>query len=211
MTSEVPYLSYEYIRKEAVGFLRRMHPSLTVPIPVEEIAELELNLGILPLPNLWNDFGLSGFLSSDRTRIIVDEYQMMHYEQKYRFTIAHELGHFALHKEYYERLSFTHADEYIEWVNSVNDKLLRRLEAQADIFAGVLLVPPQPLLDACKRLLREPAAEIAPLGDASELFSDYFSEDIAKEFNVSPDVVRIQIGKERIPGKLAPVLCRLAR
>lgn len=50
----VPRLNYEEIRKKANSFLEGHHPTKTIPIPIEEIAEFKLKLDIVPLPGLRN-------------------------------------------------------------------------------------------------------------------------------------------------------------
>ena len=61
---------------------------------------------------------------------------------RYIFTIAHELGHHYLHSsnEWFEYYSLIHRDtEEIEY--SLTENQLKRLEIQANIFAAELLVP----------------------------------------------------------------------
>ena len=106
MTLEIPYLTYSDIGKRAQDFLSQYHPSLELPIPIEAIIDVKIGLDIVPFPNLYKDYGLSGYLSCDRTAIFVDEVQSDQYEEKYRYTLAHELGHYVLHRSCYEDLPF---------------------------------------------------------------------------------------------------------
>ena len=106
MNIEVPTLSYENIREIAEQFLAVHWPSRTIPIPIEEIIELNLKINIAPLPNLWRDFRIDGYLNSNRNTICVDQYQYETLNEKYRFTLAHELGHYLLHEEIYKSGDF---------------------------------------------------------------------------------------------------------
>ena len=45
-------LSYEQIRGRATEFLKQHHPSGTIPIPIEHIAEADLGIDIVPVPGL---------------------------------------------------------------------------------------------------------------------------------------------------------------
>ena len=59
---KAPYLKYEMIRSIADSFLRRYHPSLELPIPIERIAENDFNICISPLNNLLKMILTSAYL-----------------------------------------------------------------------------------------------------------------------------------------------------
>ncbi len=50
--SALEILSYEDIRKRADDFLISHHPERSIPIPIEEIIEFQLDIHISPLPGL---------------------------------------------------------------------------------------------------------------------------------------------------------------
>ena len=52
------------IEAAAEAFLRKYHPSRTVPVPIEEILDLQLRLNIIPVPGLFNH-SIDAFLSAD--------------------------------------------------------------------------------------------------------------------------------------------------
>jgi len=125
MTFMVPYLNYEDVREHARIFLEKYHPLLQLPIPIEWIIESDLGLHIHPFPNLYRIFGQSGFLGRERKVIYIDEYQYDNFVEKYRFSLAHEVGHFVMHESLYEGLSFNSEQEYIEWLHSMATELIR--------------------------------------------------------------------------------------
>jgi len=94
MTFQAPYLTYRNVGHFVDDFLAKYHPSFQLPIPIEGIIEFDLDLDIVPIPNLYRNFSQSGFLSADLTKIFIDEYQYDNFVEKYRFTLAHEIGHF---------------------------------------------------------------------------------------------------------------------
>ena len=57
---------------------------------------------------------------------------------RFRFTMAHELGHFLLHVKSFEKLGVTSCGDTEE---TLSDKNARRLEYQANHFASCLLMP----------------------------------------------------------------------
>jgi hypothetical protein len=92
----IEYLRYEIITQKAEEFLSRYHPSVTIPIPIEEIAEFKLEVDIVPIPNLRRDFETDGFTSTDLKQIYVDEHLFSEFPARYRFTLAHEVAHIVL-------------------------------------------------------------------------------------------------------------------
>lgn len=61
-------LSYQDLRRIAEGFLQQYHPSASIPVPIEEIAEAKLGIDIVPVPGLQetlrsDDYGVVGFIS----------------------------------------------------------------------------------------------------------------------------------------------------
>ena len=52
-----------------------------------------MGLDIVPINNLYRDFGLSGFVTRDCSAIFADQYQADSCGEKYGFTLAHEIGH----------------------------------------------------------------------------------------------------------------------
>lgn len=75
MILDIPYLNYSDIGQKAQTFLAQYHPSLVLPVPIEEVVDLKMGINIFPFPRLYKDHGLNGFLSRDRTTIYVDELQ----------------------------------------------------------------------------------------------------------------------------------------
>ncbi|RZB31706.1 MAG: hypothetical protein SRB1_01325 [Desulfobacteraceae bacterium Eth-SRB1] len=118
MTFKTSYLTYRHVGEYVEDFLKKYHSSLKLPIPIEWIIESDLGLHIVPFPNLYKIFSQSGFLSADRTKIFIDEYQYDNFVEKYRFTLAHEIGHFIMHKSLYEGLPFNSEQEFIEYLQS---------------------------------------------------------------------------------------------
>lgn len=201
-----PRFSYDQIRKIVQEFLNTYHPSLELPIPIEEIIDLKLKLNISPFPNLYRTWRQNGFLSSDLTTITVDEYQYNNYWQKYRFTLAHELGHFILHRNVYESFNFSdQIDEYIKWRMSIPGVVIDTLERQSDNFAGLILVPEKTLFSECKQTIEKYKSEIKEFlssGIEPEEIWEYLPQKIAIAYDVSPIVMDIRIDKDKISSRI---------
>ena len=144
--AKIPIHSYEALRKKADDFLRTYNPSGTIPIPIEEIVELEFNINIIPVLALQREFKVEGFTSSDLKNIYVDEYVYTDYLNRYRFTLAHEIGHIVLHRNLYSENLFSSIAEWKEFINSMTEEEHGWLEYQGYAFDGLILVPRENLI-----------------------------------------------------------------
>jgi len=192
---KVPFKNHNHIRIAAESFLKKHHPKDIYPIPIEEIVEFQLRLDIIPLPNLHRAFDIDGFLSSDRTSISIDESVYQSRPGRYRFTIAHEVGHFILHKDLYEQHAFETTEEWKRFIEHFPEKEYSWFEWQAYEFAGLILVPPHHLnkrLKYCKK-------QIESIGIKSEaVVADRAIELLAKDFVVSREVIQRRLSRDEI-------------
>lgn len=138
---DVPWIDYETLRQRADEFRRRFDVTEVV-CPIERIAEFGLGLDIIPVPDLHTNRDISGYLTADRSAIMVDAYCCDHREGTFRYTLAHELAHLELHADLWERLRFENAAEWRDAIASVlTDEQYSAIEWQANAFAGLVLVP----------------------------------------------------------------------
>ena len=193
MKLRIPYLTYADIGQKAQAFLNQYHPSFEIPIPIEEIIELKIGLNIFPFPRLFKDHGLNGFLSRDLTTINVDEFQFDQLNEKYRFTLAHELGHYVLHKSFYENLPmFETTDEYVKWRISVPSEEMTWFETHGDWFAEQVLVPTDRLTDICQEVVAKYQDVFSNLDRIPDDIWSYISNEVASFFEVNAPVVEIK-------------------
>jgi Zn-dependent peptidase ImmA (M78 family) len=190
----VPRLSYEQIRAQADNFLAQYNPSKKIPVPIEEIVEFSLCLNIIPLPDLQKTFDIVGFISSDFKSINVDKFVLENRERRYRFSLAHEVGHFWLHKDCLSVFTFNSIEEWKRFEFDIDDESNAWLEFQANSFGGLVLVPKEHLA-SCKKSLEEQIrkAGMDSTTDAAQLI---VAERLAVEFNVSKEVINIRLQKD---------------
>lgn len=81
-----------------------------------------------------------------------------------RFSIAHEIGHYVLHKNLIAKLRTSSYEAWKEMQQDLLEALWGRAEFQAREFAGRLLVPPSLLVQELKVLkpLIEQAKKVVP-------------------------------------------------
>ena len=66
------YISYEKIEKEANKFLNDYNPNRDIPVPIEEIVEIKLEISIVPKMGMLSRHGIDAFLSYDFTELYID-------------------------------------------------------------------------------------------------------------------------------------------
>ena len=93
------YIGYEEIERTANTFLATYNPSRKIPIPIEEIVEIELEISIVPKMGMLSQHDFDAFLSSDLSELYIDHDHYMSQTNRSRFTLAHEIGHYVLHKD----------------------------------------------------------------------------------------------------------------
>ncbi len=127
------------------GLIRQQAESLLAkfkvaggPVPVEKIAR---SLGIDIKPDNVDD-DLSGFIVRDgRSKRTVIGVNKSHHARRQRFTIAHELGHYLLHKGQTVHLDENRGAFTVNLRNSESAKGEDPEEREANLFAAELLMP----------------------------------------------------------------------
>lgn len=201
----IPYLNYNDLRQKADDFLRQYHPSYDIPVPIEEIVEFDFGIDIIPIPGLHQAFEIDGFTSSDLTSITVDEYVYLKRPNRYRFTLAHEIGHVVLHKELYSARNFNTIDGWKQFINEIPDAQHSLMEWQAYCFAGLILVPSSKLkLEVDKGIKLIPPAIDKSRKDNWDFIWVYIAEHVAKKFEVSSQVIEKRMTFDKIYDLYAP-------
>lgn len=188
-----PFKNHDHIAKAASDFLLKHHPKGTYPIPIEEIVEFQLGLDIIPVPGLHKVFNVDGFLSSDRTSVSVDQGVYETRPGRYRFTLAHEVGHFILHKDIYEQHEFKKTEEWKRFIRDFPEKEHSWFEWQAYEFSGLILVPAGHL----DRRYKFHVKQIKALGiKDKEVILDRVIELLSEDFVVSREVIQRRLLRE---------------
>lgn len=170
-------------------------------MPIEEIVEFDLRLDVVPLPNLYRDFQIESWLSHDTRSIFVDLRQCEEMETRYRFSLAHEVGHLLLHADLYRGSKLSSFGDWLAFHEGLDPVLRDSMEWQARSLAGRILVPVPPLLERAQQLL-DRAGNRLPSAVASEALFGAISIPLANVFKVHEEVVRIQLSGDRLGHRL---------
>ncbi len=199
--TDIPVYSYEDLRKKADEFLREHHPSGNIPIPIEEIVEFDFSINIVPVLGLQREFEVEGFTSGGLKNIYVDEYVYTDRITRYRFTLAHEIGHVVLHRHLYDAHKFKSIYGWKEFINSMTEEEHSWLEYQGYAFAGLILVQKQSLIKYTKEWTKKIKDKGISMEKNWDFAWDLITEHVAKAFLVSPDVIEKRLEKDGIKKK----------
>lgn len=197
------YLSNEQLEEAVTSFLKQYHPSLSVPIPVEEILTEQLGFHIVPVPGLMRDLAIDGWLSFHEKEMFIDHdmYMQDSTYMRARFTIAHELGHIHLHNKILNHPQFKDVNAWKKF--RLESKDYAPYETQANMFAGKLLMPINEIIqdfDKEKKSALKKQPKLSGLNNAD--FAPFISRPIARKYNVSEEAAVYRLSNLINAGKL---------
>jgi hypothetical protein len=225
---EVPYLHIKQIELETRALLEeyeyKFGRKITAPVPIDTITEIQLQLtlefkdmkSLFPFADvhgaIWFEEGIVGIeqsLAPDVNPLMLG---------RYHFTLAHEIGHWCLHRQLYKenpnqpRL-FDDGERMPDVVCRSSDRK-KPVEWQADAFAANLLMPKSLVFPAWAELhdgddreaemvTLRPAYEHKTLSIRNRLATTVAERDaairedyaapIAERFSVSKEAMRIRL------------------
>ena len=190
---KVPFKNHDHINQAAQNFLKTYHPRDSYPTPIEEIIDLQLRIDVIPIPGLHKNYEIDGFLSSDLSSISVDMNVYESRQRRYRFTLAHEIGHRILHEDLYAQCKFKYTKEWKKFIKEFPEKEYSWFEWQANEFAGLVLVPCHHL---AKRLhYHKKQIEALGVKDQGVIY-DRIVELLSQDFVVSREVIQRRLKRE---------------
>ena len=207
-TFECKWIPKEELWQTVQSFRERHWPENALPIDMEKIVEQRLGLNIEPVHSLLDEFDIDAFLKLDLSGILVDYdcFMKERFQNRVRFSFAHEVGHFILHKDIYEKIPFTSPEEWKYFVLNMADKEYRNFEWQANEFAGRLLVPRQKLIAEIEKIYEtiEESGMQQYLSDDPEAVLSRVSPVLCRPFGVSESVIERRVEREDLwpPNKI---------
>jgi len=249
MTKFVSYVPDETIEKDAQALLAEYAHARGVvteaPIAIDDIIEKHLKIGIefddthrlfgVPRSGIGFDPDILGAIFFEQKRIVIDESldpdANPAKEGRYRYTAAHEVGHWRLHRGLFgkDRAQTSLFDtDATPSVICRTSQANARIELQADLYAACVLMPRKLVFaawdkafpDRKQRVLRpskpidHPFVEIARfycriLGAAftegEDQVLESFAKPFAEKFLVSPIAMRIRLEKLGLLHRTVPL------
>ncbi len=196
-----PFLSSQKIKNKADSF-RQEYWDDTLPVEVEDIIEIGLQLNIIPVPQLMEKCDVDALITSNWESVYVDngKFSDERYKNRLRFSLAHEMGHFTLHKDVYRSFGIKSIEDFYRLMQKIPQEQYGYLETQANKFASHLLVPREKLIVARGKFIGKLAREHSNIEKMiisgkmdSKTLNSYIAIPISKIFGVSDDVIEIAL------------------
>ena len=152
------WLSKTEIGQKIVVLRKQFKVLQRIPIEVLVFAEHDLKLEF-EFASI-KAIDQEALLRPDFTGIVFDNsaFDANNYH-RLRFSVAHELGHYYLHKNIYGKLDFKNPAQWLNFVDEIPRDQYNRIEWQADEFAGQLLIPKEALSPALDETMRDAKEE----------------------------------------------------
>jgi len=183
-------------------FILQYWPEEIIPVNIEKIIENDIGLNIIPKHGLMPEYNIKAYLTRELDSIVIDYdyYEEDRYQNWSRFSLAHELGHFVLHKDIYANLPISSPDEWKEFSKEIPEKIYSDFEWQANEFAGRLLVPRSQLIKEIERVYKEIEVKeiLYYLENDSDAVLWRISPALCKPFCISEDVIEKRVKREKL-------------
>lgn len=145
------------IEGEAIKFLGEYNPDLEIPVPIEEILEFKLGIRIVVYEGMESRFAVNGLINNRFDSIGIDQWVYEKQPERARFTLAEEVGHMVLHREWYSKHGPGSFTKFLEWHSGLDLQEYDYIERQAKTFAAFVLIPTGLLNPAWKEFVRSSA------------------------------------------------------
>lgn len=200
LSVECKWIPKEVLWQTVRSFREEYWPENTLPVDMEKIVEQRLRLNIEPIHSLLDELDIDAFLKLDLSGIVVDYdcFMKERFQNRVRFSFAHEVGHFVVHKDIYKKIPFENPEEWKYFVLNMADNEYRNFEWQANEFAGRLLVPRERLIGEVKKIYKtiEESDLLPYLSDDPWAVLSRVSPVLCKPFGVSENVIERRVERE---------------
>jgi hypothetical protein len=173
--------------------------------PIDVFTFLEVDLGLDPIPfdDLVAKYRVEAAIKADFSGIYLDAEQYALMEKgpewklnRLRFTVAHELAHYFLHRDLPQASHFASLPDFAKWTANYGGRKYTA-EQEANEFAGRLLVP-EMRLGAMFDQFCGPAEQLVSNFMKSGQIRDQFAETVAPRFGVNAQVIAIRLDRDGI-------------
>ena len=174
-----------------------------IPIDVFSLLELELGLDPIPFDDLCAKYRVEAAITADFSGIYLDAEQYALMERgpewklgRLRFTVAHELAHYFLHRDIPQAEHFASLPAFARWTDGYGGRKYT-IEQEANEFAGRLLVPTAVLQGQYDEFAVQ-AERMLPNFKQNSSLRDQFADQVAPRFGVNAPVVAVRLDRDGI-------------
>jgi len=189
---KIPYIKPELIKQQAENF-RAKYWDDGLPVDMEKIIDVLLAINIIPIPNLEKICNTDALITSDWHSLYIDKnlFEDERRQNRLRFSLAHEIGHYVLHQNFYACLVINSFQDFYDFIEKIPSDQYGYLETQANKFASYLLVPRQLLSQKFQEELDRVKKTIDVSGFDKMLLKSYIANPLARGFGISEEAMEI--------------------
>ncbi len=181
----IQFYSPQAIEGLAQAIVEKFHKPLnSLPVEIDVIVERDLEIRIMPFSRL-QTYGLHGYLALSLKTIYIDEYLMNedYCENRYRFTVAEEVGHLLLHKDLFKGVKSP--DDYLKALDQITSLQHARMDNDAKHLGEAILMP----AEIFRQRALSYSNESPHAGDGKRI--EVYNK-LAEDFSVSPDAINFR-------------------
>lgn len=191
---KIPFLKNSILAENAEKFKEKFWDS-SIPVDVEYIIDVKLKIDVIPSPGLYTQCNIDALIASSWQAIYIDKdkYLDERYQNRLRFSLAHEIGHFVLHKKIYGNFRIHSPRNFYDFLNEIPQEQYSYLETQANKFANYLLLPREKLIIEKNSILKRLITQAGIKTIDQKTLNSYLANPIAKIFGVSEQTAEIAL------------------
>lgn len=197
-----PFIPKERVWEIVEDFRSKHSRAQNIPTDILDLAEFDLGLELIPISGLKENLDMEALLLGDQSGIWIDQrvFEDERYQNRLRFSVAHEVGHSVLHGDLYKQaqVNYSNKEGWIEFFKTIPEREYSFIESQAYEFAGRLLVPIDELQSEYEKLLlnlkETNVIDLDKIDNA--MIIDYIARPISRHFGVSSEVISRRFQKE---------------
>jgi hypothetical protein len=167
-------------------------PILSIPVDVELLLERMPGVDLDYWPGIRENHGLDGLVMRDSATgelfVMIDEWLANNQPTRYRMTVAEELGHLVLHREFIDHIVSVHDFQELQQHNHWHS-----MERNAKRFAAALLMPPDDITKRAEQLYPQLVQAVG--FDNPAAIVGQLAITLARNFGVSKRTMEIRLGE----------------
>lgn len=196
---KVPFIGKTEIKRRAISF-REKYWGNAVPVDIERIIEVDFGIDIIPVPELVRLCNTDALITSDWSAVYIDNERYLdeRWHNRLQFSLAHEIGHWVLHRRLYSSFEITDLDGMYEFLDKIPGEQYGFIETQANYFASYVLVSLEKLRQARANILLmlEKQGVVTKEIQDIKMLNSYIAGPISELFGVSSQPIEILLNNE---------------
>ncbi len=190
----VPFIDNQAMVRETNLFRKKFWDN-SLPVDIEYIIDVKLEIDIIPSPGLYKECNADALIGSNWKSLYIDKdkYSDERQQNRLRFSLAHEIGHFLLHKKVYREFGIKNPRDFNNFFNKISQEQYGYLETQANKFANHLLLPREKLVIEKDRLFKKRIEKFGGRKIDEKMINAYLAIPVSRIFGVNEQPAEIAL------------------